>query len=80
MKARFKLKHSFYALPTPKTWRKIGDSLLAIASLTAIGGIFQIEQLKEYFTPTEIKYMLGATIAFGAIGKVLTNFFKEDEK
>ena len=68
-----------YWKPTPKKWRRIGDSLLAVASVLAIGGLWQFDNLKDIFTSTEIKAMIVISIAFGVIGKFLTNFFKEDD-
>ena len=67
-----------YWKPTPKKWRRIGDSLLAVASVLAIGGLWQFDNLKEIFTPTEIKVMIVTSIVLGVVGKFLTNFFKED--
>jgi len=67
-----------YWTPTPKKWRKFGDSLLAVATVIAIGGIWQWDTLKELFTVTELRVMIGMSIAFGVVGKFLTNFFKED--
>ena len=67
-----------YWKPTPKKWRKIGDGLLAAASVIAIGGIWQFETLKDIFTPTELKGLIIASIGLGVVGKFLTNFFKED--
>lgn len=67
-----------YWKPTPKRWRKIGDGLLAAASVLAIGGLWQFDNLKEIFTPTEIKTLIVSSIVLGVLGKFLTNFFKED--
>jgi len=67
-----------YWKPTPKKWRRIGDSLLAVASVLAIGGLWQFDSLKEIFTPNEIKGLIVASIVLGVLGKFLTNFFKED--
>jgi len=67
-----------YWKPTPKKWRKWGDSLLAVSSVLAIGGLWQFDNLKEIFTPAEIKVMIVSSIIFGVIGKFLTNFFKEN--
>jgi hypothetical protein len=72
------MKH--YWKPTPKKWRRLGDSLLAVATIIAVGGIWQYDSLKEIFTPQELKIMIISSIAFGVVGKFLTNFFKEDEK
>ena len=67
-----------YWKPTPKKWRKWGDSMLAVASVLAIGGLWQFDNLKDIFTPTEIKIMIVSSIVLGVIGKFLTNFFKEE--
>ena len=67
-----------YWKPTPKKWRRIGDSLLAVASVLAIGGLWQFDNLKDIFTTGEIKGMIVASIALGVVGQFLTNFFKED--
>lgn len=67
-----------YWKPTPKKWRKIGDGLLAAASVLAIGGLWQFDNLKGIFTPTEIKTLIVSSIVLGVLGKFLTNFFKED--
>jgi uncharacterized protein (DUF2062 family) len=66
-----------YWKPTPKKWRKFGDSLLAVASVLAIGGLWQFDNLKDIFTPFEIKSMIVSSIILGVVGKFLTNFFKE---
>jgi hypothetical protein len=71
------MKH--YWKPTPKKWRRLGDSLLAVATVIAIGGIWQYDSLKEIFTPGELKAMIITSIAFGVVGKFLTNFFKSDD-
>ena len=68
-----------YYKPTPKKWRKIGDTLLAVSSVLAIGGLWQFDNLKDIFTAFEIKAMIVTSIALGAVGKFLTNFFKEDD-
>lgn len=69
---------SSYWKPTPKKWRRIGDSLLAVASVMAIGGLWQFDNLKDIFTPFEIKLMIVSSIVLGVVGKFLTNFFKEE--
>ena len=68
-----------YWKPTPKKWRKGGDTFLAVSSVLAIGGLWQFDNLKEIFTPSEIKIMIVSSIILGVIGKFLTNFFKEEE-
>ena len=56
-----------YYAPTPKKWRKIGDTLLVL-SLYA--------QTQEAFT-VHTKLMTCVAIA-GLVGKFLTNFFTEE--
>ncbi len=56
-----------YYAPTPKKWRKIGDTLLAI-SLYA--------QTEQAFSGNT-KLMTGVAI-IGLVGKFLTNFFAEE--
>lgn len=75
---KFKKITSSYWKPTPKKWRRIGDSLLAVASVLAIGGLWQFDNLKDIFTSFEIKAMIVSSIALGVVGKFLTNFFKEE--
>jgi hypothetical protein len=65
--------------PTPKKWRRLGDSLLAVATVIAVGGIWQYDSLKEIFTTGELKLMITSSIIFGVVGKFLTNFFKDEE-
>ena len=69
-----------YWTPTPKKWRRLGDSLLAVATVIAIGGIWQYDSLKEIFSTGELKIMTVSSIVFGVVGKFLTNFFKDDTK
>lgn len=68
-----------YWTPTPKKWRKIGDTFLAVSSVLAIGGLWQFDNLKDIFTAFEIKAMIVTSVSLGAIGKFLTNFFIEDD-
>jgi hypothetical protein len=67
-----------YWASTPKKWRKIGDGLLAAATVIAVGGIWQFEALKEIFTSGQLRAMIISSIILGVVGKFLTNFFKED--
>ena len=69
----------YYWKPTPKKWRKLGDAFLAVATVIAIGGIWQYDSLKEIFTSQELKIMIVSSIVFGVVGKFLTNFFKDDD-
>ena len=59
------MKH--YWKPTPKKWRKLGDALLAAATIVAVGGIWQYDSLKEIFTPQELKIMIVSSIIFGVV-------------
>jgi hypothetical protein len=68
-----------YWKPTPKKWRRLGDSLLAVATVLSIGGIWQFDNLKDIFTQTELKGLIIASIVLGVVGKFMTNFFKETE-
>jgi len=77
MKRIKKIQRNYWK-PTPKKWRKIGDTLLALSSVLAIGGLWQFDNLKDIFTPFEIKGMILSSIVFGVVGKFLTNFFKEE--
>jgi len=67
-----------YWAPTPKKWRKIGDGLLAAATVIAVGGIWQFDTLKEVFTSGQLRAMIVSSIVLGVVGKFLTNFFKEE--
>ena len=42
-----------YWKPTPKKWRRLGDSLLAAATVLSIGGIWQFDNLKEILKKIE---------------------------
>lgn len=72
------LKKKYWS-PTPKKWRKIGDTFLAVSSVLAIGGLWQFDNLKDILSPMELRAMIFTSIALGAIGKFLTNFFIEDD-
>jgi uncharacterized PurR-regulated membrane protein YhhQ (DUF165 family) len=74
------MKTSNYYKPTPKLWRKLGDSLLVVALFLSTGALFQYDLLKEIYTPKEVRTAISVIITIGIIGKFLTNFFKEDEK
>jgi hypothetical protein len=68
-----------YKKPTPWTWRKVGDSLLAVASLFGAGGLIAFDQLKQIYTDHELKVMIGSALLVGIIGKFLTNFFTDEK-
>jgi hypothetical protein len=69
IKIWFNQKFENYAAPTPRTWRKIGDSLLIISTTASTYSILSDE-------PT-----IAVIIAlFGVVGKLLTNFNTETPK
>lgn len=67
-----------YWKPTPKKWRQVGDFLLAISTLVSLGGMWQFDALKDFFTTSEIKNMIMLSISSGVVGKFLTNFFSDE--
>ena len=58
-----------YYEPTPKKWRKLGDSLLAVSTLITASAISQDNANLAYIS-----------LAFGIVGKFLTNFFSDESK
>lgn len=60
---------SKYYSPTPKKWRKLGDSLLAVSTMVT-----------TYAIAEEMKALSLIALGIGVIGKFLTNFFTEDDK
>lgn len=76
----FKLKIANYWGKTPKKWRKLGDSMLVISTFLATGGLFEMDALKEIYTPQQIKNFISVIMVIGVSGKFLTNFFSEEEK
>lgn len=67
MKKIKQLKSGYYE-PTPKKWRKIGDSIQEIALIAA--GIVAVISSPPAWIPVVIA-------AMGRIGKVITNFSTE---
>jgi hypothetical protein len=65
------IKH-FYQ-PTPAKWRKIGDTILL--GCTSLSSMVMGLPLSEHQQLWTIFVLNG----IGVIGKMLTNFFKEDE-
>ena len=61
------MKKNYYH-PTPKKWRKLGDTLLAVS--TAITGFAMYEN---------VKWVALTALITGVVGKFLTNFFTEEE-
>lgn len=56
-----------YYKPTPKKWRKLGDSLLAVSLFAA-----------TYAWSKDKETVMMISFIIGAIGKFLTNFFTND--
>ena len=67
MKKIKELKSGYYK-PTPKKWRKIGDSIQEIALIAA--GIVAVVSSPPAWIPVAIA-------AIGRIGKIITNFSTE---
>jgi uncharacterized PurR-regulated membrane protein YhhQ (DUF165 family) len=72
------MKLSDYYKPTPRKWRKIGDTILTVGTFITAGSLIQYEQLKEVFSPQEVKIIIATAFVLGVSGKFLTNFFKEE--
>lgn len=59
---------SKYHRPTPKKWRLLGDSLLAVSTMITGAAITADNDIVAYIA-----------LGVGAFGKFLTNFFAEDK-
>jgi hypothetical protein len=59
----------FYASPTPKKWRKLGDALLMVSTTLSTYSV-----VEEWGKSVTIAIMIT-----GVVGKFLSNFFSEDE-
>ncbi len=59
------MKH--YYKPTPKKWRKFGDSLLAASAFVS-----------AYAMTQNIQWVALTGLGIGVIGKFLTNFFTDE--
>lgn len=62
-----------YYSPTPKKWRKIGDAILL--GSTAISTLM----LGAPFSDHVISIIVWSLGVIGVVGKVVSNFAKEDE-
>ena len=56
-----------YNAPTPKKWRRLGDSLLSVGTMITGMAIYE-----------DVKWLAIAALIISVAGKFLTNFFKED--
>lgn len=76
-----KMKKIFknYYKPTPAKFRKLGDVLLVVGTSITMGTLMEFDKLERVFTPKEIKVAMIVALAFGVIGKILTNFFTESK-
>jgi hypothetical protein len=74
-----KMKKIFknYYKPTPAKFRKLGDVLLVVGTSITMGTLMEFDKLEKVFTSMEIKVAMITALAFGVIGKFLTNFFAE---
>lgn len=67
-----------YFQPTPKLFRKIGDSFLAVGSTisaTTLIASLNVEDVKVQKILTTVTIV---TVILTAVGKFVSNFFKED--
>lgn len=80
MSAKLKKIENRYYSPTPVKWRKIGDSILYGCGVIGSAGLFGFDNLKEFFSPKELKIIIGAFLIFGFLGKFITNFFKDETR
>lgn len=62
-----------YYQPTPKKWRKIGDAILLIsATLSTL-------MMGSPLSDKTIAITVWILSVVGVVGKVITNFFKEED-
>lgn len=62
-----------YYKPTPKKWRKIGDAILAFGLL--MNGFI----MSSPMTDSAKAWGVSISSLISGLGKIATNFFKEDE-
>lgn len=80
MTTKNKKTESRYYSPTPAKWRKIGDSILYGCGAIGASGLIGFDELKNIFSPKELKILIGGILILGFAGKFITNFFKEETK
>lgn len=78
-KPRKQFRFKNYYKPTPVFWRKIGDSMLAATTVIAVGGLWDFNNLTQYLTHNEIRFLIGSSIVLGIVGKTLSNFFTKED-
>jgi len=64
---KFKFGRGQYNRPTPRTFRKLGDALLAMSTFVS-----------AYAITEDWKWIAFTAIIVGAIGKFFTNFFAKN--
>jgi S-adenosylmethionine:tRNA-ribosyltransferase-isomerase (queuine synthetase) len=69
-----------YYKPTPKKWRRIGDTILAVGTAITAGALIEFEKLEKIFSAKELKIIIAVAFGLAVAGKFLTNFFKEETK
>lgn len=62
-----------YKAPTPVKWRKIGDAILLIS--TSLSTMIMGLPVSEH----QQLWLIFGVNCTGVLGKVITNFFKEEE-
>ena len=80
MTTKIKKTASRYYSPTPVKWRKIGDSILYGCGAIGASGLIGFDELKNIFSPKELKILIGVILILGFAGKFITNFFKDETK
>ena len=68
MKLSDKCKSSHYHRPTPKFWRRLGDTLLGISATITSAAIYG-----------EVDWLAYTALGIGVVGKFMSDFFKKDE-
>jgi hypothetical protein len=67
-----------YYKPTPAKWRKIGDSILVIGTITSTTCLVEYEKAKEIFGANDLKTIMLTAVVCTALGKIITNFASEN--
>lgn len=67
-----------YYHPTPKKWRKIGDSILIFGTTISTFILLEYDKVVQIYTPNEIRYAVAITVVLTAIGKSASNLFSDD--
>lgn len=65
-----------YFMATPKKWRIVGDTLLAISVFITENALSSLQSGQA--DASEVLWVARVAIGIGVLGKFLTNFFKEE--